>query len=359
MTVMVISIIEFPQLPLNAITISIRLLMIFILIIETCLLFRTCFTNSKLSEAIKNSGLSILTFFISVLLLEAIFMFLPRTHGIGYSLANSLWFDRYWKPFNSYDKRDIEPLKNVKTNIFFVGDSFAAGHGIKNIEDRFSDIVRANLKKSNNDIQVVNLAQPSFDTKSEYESVLKFVESSGVQPDMIVLQYYGNDIDHIASKQGFRGDGEGFSPYSDLNIVTRWIVKGSYLFNYLYWIFPGQEVNGYLDYLKNTYANDLIFLEHMKEFKVIQEYSKVRDIHLLVILFPLMQEIELSKQLYIDKVGQYLNRQGIDFIDISDLIKDIPITDRIVNRNDAHPSLEVHRIVGEELTRYISRRISK
>jgi len=292
-------------------------------------------------------------------MLEVIFMFLPRTHGIGFSLANSLWFHQYWKPFNSYDKRDIEPRKNAKTNIFFVGDSFAAGHGINYIEDRFSDIVRAGLTKTDADLQVINLAQPSFDTKSEYESVLKFIESSGIQPDMIVLQYYVNDIDHIARKHGLKGDGEGFSPYSELNFLTRWFIKGSYFLNYIYWIFPGQEVNGYLDYVEKAYSNELIFTEHMKEFNVFQNYAKSKQIQFLVILFPLMQEIELSKRLYITKVNRYLENQGINSIDLSNIIEQIPIEDRIVNRNDAHPSHEVHRKIGEEIIPSISSRISR
>ncbi len=359
MFVLITAILEFPKLPLNTVTIALRLMMLIILIIEIILLFKTFFSRSKMGEIAKNVWLSIVSIFITLLFLEAIFMFLPRSHGIGFSLANTLWFDRYWRPFNSYGARDLEPQKDAKVNILFAGDSFAAGQGIKCIEDRFPDIVRTNLKKSILDLQVINLAQTSLDTKSEFESVTKFIDSSGIRPDMIVLQYYGNDIDHIARKHGLRGDGEGFAPYEDLNVISRWIVNGSYLFNFLYWMFPGQELNGYLTYIEKAYSDKPIFDEHMKEIVSFRNYTKSKDIAFLVIIFPLMLEIDLSKKLYVDKVISYLDSQKIEALDLSTLFKDLPALDRIVNRNDAHPSPEVHRLVGEELTKLISKKFSK
>lgn len=359
MAVMIIAIIEFPHLPLHVVTMGLRLMMIFILAIEMILSFKYCLSFFKPPELVKNMGLCVVTVIFTLLLLEAFFMFLPRTHGIGYSLANALWFDRYWKPFNSYGTRDLEPVKNKKTNIIFAGDSFAAGQGIKYIEDRFPDIVRTNLSKINENIQVINLAQTSLDTKSEFDSVKNFIESSGIHPDIIILQYYGNDIDHIAKKFGMRGDGEGFSPYAELNAFTRWILRGSYLFNYLYWMIPSQEVNGYLTYIEKAYADDLIFTEHMNEIVAFNSYAKARNTKFFVILFPLMLEIELSHKLYLDKITRYLKSKDIESMDLSVLFKDLPISDRIVNGNDAHPSLAVHRLVGEELTRYLSQELSK
>lgn len=359
MAVMFTAIIEFPQLPLHAVMIGLRLLMIFILAIEIILLFRFCLSLFNPFEVVKNIGLTMVTVITTLLLLEAFFMFLPRTHGIGYSLANALWFDRYWKPFNSYGSRDLEPTKTQKTNILFAGDSFAAGQGIKSIEDRFPDIVRTNLSKNNDHIQVINLAQTSLDTKSEFDTVKNFMESSGIHPEIIVLQYYGNDIDHIAKKFGMKGDGEGFSPYANLDPFTQWILRGSYLFNYLYWLIPSQEVNGYLTYIEKAYADDLIFKEHMKEVVAFHNFAKARNIKFLVILFPLMLEIELSHKLYVDKISRFLKNEGIESMDLSVLFKDLPVSDRIVNGNDAHPSLAVHRLVGEELTRILSIKLSK
>lgn len=356
--VIAMAIILFPQLPLNALTFYLRLAMIFILIIEAIFLFKTYVLKSQTKEWAKNIGVAFLSSVIVLLLLESSFMFVPRTHGIGYSLANILWFKKYWNPINSHGCRDDEPIKNGKKNIFFVGDSFTAAQGIKEVKDRFSDIVKANLSKTDNDIQVINLAHNSFDTKSEKESMFKFMELSNIQPDYIVLQYYGNDIDHIAREHGLKG-GEGFSPYAEMNFLTLQLVSGSYLINFLYWLVPKQDVDGYSKYLERAYSTEAIFNDHMREFRPFIEFANKRKIPLIVIIFPFMQEIELSKKLYTEKIGRFLSGSGVKYIDLSQLLKDLPVSERVINSNDAHPSVQVHRIVGEELSKYIILEFSK
>ncbi len=351
------AIILFPQLPLNDLTFYLRLILIFILITEIILVFRTFVLNDKSSDWIKNIGISIVSTIVFLLLIESSFMFVPRTHGIGYSLANILWFKKYWNPINSHGCRDVEPIKSGKKNIFFVGDSFTAAQGINDVKDRFSDIVKENITKADDKIQVINLAHNSFDTKSEYESMQKFIQLSEIQPDFIVLQYYGNDIDHIAREHGLKG-GEGFSPYAQMNFMTLQVVSGSYLINFLYWLFPKQDVNGYLTYLEKAYAKDEIFNDHMREFLPFIEVAKARNIPLLVVIFPFMQEIELSKKLYIHKISNYLTNNEVKYIDLSLLFKDLPVSDRVINSNDAHPSEKVHRLVGDELSKYISSQLT-
>ncbi len=352
------AVVLFPQLPINSLTFGLRLVLIFILITEVILLYRTVIRGPKTGERLKNIGISVVSIIVVLLLAESSFMFVARTHGIGYSLANILWFDKYWNPINSHGCRDVEPIQNNGTNIFFVGDSFTAAQGIKAVKDRFSDIVKANISETNRDIQVINLAHNSFDTKSEYESMLKFIKLSDIQPGFIVLQYYGNDIDHIAQKHGLKG-GEGFSPYAHMNFITLQFVSGSYLINFLYWLFPGQDVGGYLTYLEKAYSNDEIFNEHMLEFRSFIDFANSRQIPLLVVIFPFMQEIDFSKKLYIDRISRFLAANGVNYIDVSPLIKELPVSDRVINVNDGHPSLKVHRLVGNELSRHISIELSK
>ena len=48
---------------------------------------------------------------------------------------------KYWKPINSYGYRDIEHVNLKEKKLpFVVGDSFVAGHGIKNYKDLFSNV---------------------------------------------------------------------------------------------------------------------------------------------------------------------------------------------------------------------------
>jgi len=170
------SIILFPQLPLNDLTFYLRLTMIFILIIEIILVFRNFLLNSENNNLIKNIGVSIVSTIVFLLLIESSFMFVPRTNGIN------------------------------------------------SVKDRFSNIVKENISKKDN----------------------------------------------------------------------------------------------------------IVFL----------------------------QEIDLSKKLYIDKIGSYLTNNNVNYIDLSILFNDLPISDPVINSNDAHPSKKVHSLVDSKLSKYISKELS-
>ena len=49
-----------------------------------------------------------------------------------------------------------------------------------------------------------------------------------------------------------------------------------------------------------------------------------------------------------------LNEANVNYINVGNLIKELPITDRIVNINDAHASVKVNKLVGEAIFKIVS-----
>ena len=88
---------------------------------------------------------------------------------------------------------------------------FTAGHGIINTEDRVSNLVGAKLKK----YQSINLGINGADSKKEYKTMINFIEKSGIPPKKLILQYYGNDIEHSAYFYG--APLINVKPYKNLN----------------------------------------------------------------------------------------------------------------------------------------------
>ena len=127
------------------------------------------------------------------LLIELGFMFYAQTHAVGHTLAHELWMYKNWK-VNEIGYRDSMPVeknKNAK-KIFFVGDSFTEGTGLK-VGERYTDQLQKRL--DGNQYAVYNIAKCGADTRMEFSNLSKFPE----KPDLLFLQYYQNDIEGVGS----------------------------------------------------------------------------------------------------------------------------------------------------------------
>jgi hypothetical protein len=332
-----------------------RLILLLILMAELAILFKRSIITSGKKEWIKNSVTALFSFIFLFLILESFFMYVRRSNAFGDTMASHLWFDTYWKPINSYGFRDKEPGKDTASGIFFIGDSFTAGHGIKNTGDRFSDLVEAKMQHSGISTDVINLGRQGADTRDEYQTMTGFIKSSGKRPAYIVLQYFGNDIEEVAKECGMRYT--LFKPYGDLNSATRYLVKKSFFLNYLYWMVPGRGYSTYFDFLEKSYANDSIFNRHKQDLEKFTAFSRENKIPLLVVIFPFMQDPALSKKVYMDKLEAWFNGNGVEYIDVASLAGGMPVKERVVNGNDAHASVAVNRLVADAVYNRVSRNL--
>ena len=76
------------------------------------------------------------------------------------------------------------------------GDSFAAGHGIRDIDHRVSGVLQGKL---GNGWIVATIAQNGWDTVDEYNALIQHA----IKPNMIVVSYCLNDIERSARQHGF------------------------------------------------------------------------------------------------------------------------------------------------------------
>lgn len=331
----------------------VRILLIFVLIIELTRLFYHYVVKGSIPGWSKNvlSFVYVLLFFF--LLFEGVFMFIAKSHFAGLPLCSKIWFYRYWKPINSFGFRDkpIDPEKNK--NIMILGDSFTAGHGLKKTEDRYSNVLESKLIKKYSNLQVINLGINASDTKDEFNTLNTFIKQSKIKPDFIVLQYFGNDIEKIAKKNGIVFS--GFNAYSDLPHGIDQLVKSSYFFNYIYWVYPHANENSYLSFLRQAFHDKQSLNEHLRDLDLFIDFSQKENTPLLILIFPFMQNIDFSEELYIKTLASYLKTKKVLFIDVSTLIKDIPVSQRIINSNDGHSSSIVNLRVAEAIYSHIQK----
>ena len=157
---------------------------IVLFLIGTYRAVKDCFSERK-----KNLLLSIAGLVTTLLVLELVFMFVPRSHQTDRTLASRIWYKYYWS-YNSLGFRDSEQTHRDSSRnkvVAVLGDSFVAGHGIKDMSDRFVDRIRAHLGQG---YQVFSLGINGATTLEEIETLRGFPYPI----DVLILSHLPNDI---------------------------------------------------------------------------------------------------------------------------------------------------------------------
>jgi hypothetical protein len=321
----------------------------------------------RISAKKKNAVFMALTLMVFLSVLEVAFMFIPRSHGFGYTYGAQNWMHYYWNPINEYGFRDksLYDIKyssdNVSTSdlntdvvsdgintterdiVFFVGDSFTAGHGIKYVGQRYSNLVSDALPS----MRGVNLGKNGLDTRGAYKTMTDFISETGITPKTIVFQYFGNDIDVVGRDHGIQF--EGLLPYETLGIPAKLFVRGSFLVNYFYWLFPNVNTEEYIRQLTEMYRNEQIMAEHTSDLQKFVDFADEHESELIVVIFPFLSDLNLSREIFTLRIGDYFENQGIRVIQVTDLVEEIEPRKRIVNSNDGHASVVVQEFVAKEI----------
>ncbi|MDD5254753.1 MAG: SGNH/GDSL hydrolase family protein [Candidatus Omnitrophica bacterium] len=277
---------------------------------------------------------------------EIIFRFLPVSHGINQALSSRLWFKEYWKPVNRLGFRDFEIEENAagKKKVIVLGDSFAAGHGIRSAEDRFSNILARSLGK---DSRVFNLGVNGAGTLREIETLHAFP----LKPDILILSYSPDDIKERALSLGVKF--EGFAPYERLNPWLRFLVSRSYALNFVFWRLPHAEYGRYFSFLESAYANETVFNAHLGDLRHFIDYSRAQGVPFYAVIFPYFGA-SAQNQVYLGKIGDFFKGNGIATIEVARLTAGMPPEKLVVNRTDQHANELVNSIVADELFRRLT-----
>lgn len=331
----------------TGIAVYFRLLLLVFILFESLKLFKIIFVDRKADKIISNIATVLFSTFVLFIFLEAIFMFIPRSHSADFTLASRLWFAKYWKPINSLGFRDKEPDNHYPV-ILFVGNSFTAGHGLKSVDDRFSNIVGRELNKKGEKYSVINIGKPGADTLGEYNIMQQFFYMTRIKPKIIILQYLGTDIQYVAQDNGLKFKGYKLPAY--VNEFTLLLGSGSYLFNYLYWLFPRQYYDAqYVSFLSGAYKNNIVLSKHKDEIRLFISYARKNSIRLIVLVFPFLTDLKKSDAMFVNDIVDFFKANGVDTINVSPFVKDIPVSERVINVNDGHPSKKVNDIVALEI----------
>ncbi len=306
------------------------------------------YRNKRANAVLQNLILMALSIFVTCMGVEFYFkVFFAQPDSIG-TLARQNWRERYAnkeRDYNSLGFRDVEWTDEMvagKTKVMVVGDSFVHGDGIEYPQDRFSNRLG---QKLGDDYVVFNVGRGGTNTKHHIEYALGYPYS----PDILVLSYVINDIEGaVLEQQWLNRPGGGPQVLPEIPLLT----NNSYAFNFLYWRLyrvlqagqPDVQWQWYLD----VYNNPDSWWIHQQQLLSIYEGAQSQGIPLIVVVFPSMDFTERSRTVT-ERVIRLYQEIGVPTLDVAELIKDIPVKDRMASPVDSHPNELVHSLVANAL----------
>lgn len=323
-----------------------------IILIAGITLFKIIFSlahRKATQPLLENIVLAIFVVFLTFMSLEFFFkVFFAQSDGFRYTLASQNWYNRYWQE-NSLGYRDVEWSPEAvadKTKIMVVGDSFVAGSGIANPQNRFSNQLGRLL---GDDYVVFNVGSPGWDTIDEVEAIVEYP----YKPDILVLSYYINDIEGVAYESGaqrpqIRQDPPGW---------LQPLVNHSYALNFLYWrlirLGPQEWADIYWNnWLRKISADPDIRWRHRQELLTIIEGAAAEQISLYVVIFPNLAAVQESQEMLQPTVDLF-DEHHIPVLNVSNLLIGRDPTSIMVNTVDSHPNEQVNLEVANRLYQMI------
>ena len=237
--------------------------------------------------------------------------------------------------------------KNINEyRIAITGDSVTFGEGIRKTEDTFPQVLEdlLNKKQNNINVKVFNYGVSAYSVKHMAATLSSRMLE--IEPDLVLMAIIPDDFD--LSHRSAVVDKYGFTMYPK---ITRFWSKDSNLKRYLrkirlvyllsdircrYQTKPNKH-NILQEKLPESY-------EFIKQFK---DISDKQNLSYSIVLLPMID----------DKFGglilEQFQKDKIAYIDLTSLSNEFSLNQFIASKFDGHPSVMVHKRIGETLAEYI------
>lgn len=309
--------------------------------------------HSQKSETRKKIYVIVLfTIFLGVLIysfFEAYMRYrFDESDSLGFLKVTGRWFKRH-VVFNSYFVRDREftlEKKEGTIRIGVIGDSIAFGYGIKNVNNRFSNILEQKLRSAHYNVEVYNLGKSGYDTDTE---ILEYEKNKKLNFDIIVWEYFLND----AQPQGDSRGTKVLIKEHRQNKILSLLSSKSYFFDYVYWRLSKRYEKTFKE-LRNAdmdaYHDSTTFKKHKNDVLQFIQELKSDNTKFVVIIFPFMYFLPDYPAYDIHKtMNGIFKENNVEVIDLLDDLKHKQSKEVIVGRYDYHPNEWVQQLAAQRL----------
>lgn len=283
--------------------------------------------------------------------------FYDSTDSFALTKTSRRWYERHYHKNRSGFRDDREftwkPRPGMR-RITFVGDSFTAGQGIRDVNDRFANRIR----KMHPDWEVQVHGELGLDSGDELRH-LNGLAGKGYGFDVVVLAYCLNDIDDADTRWDER--------YARIKKYRRrspgFLFEHSYLLNMIYYrtlVFTIPEMRDYYRSDHDAYLGSS-WKAHTPRLKAMRDLVRSRGGQLLVVTFPFFHLLGADYEF------RDVHRQLDDFwrsIDVPHLDL-LPVyggrlpRELMVNSHDAHPNELAHSLAADAIARFLEQQVQQ
>lgn len=310
------------------------------------------FFRINMSDKIKNAILLLYAFVIFFLIFEITFMYMPFSQGTGYAYCSKLWFNKYWErnEIGYRDKPYNAATDTLKDKIVMLGDSYVAGHGTNNVEDRMSNLLE---KKLGNNYRVFNLGKNGSTTTDEFDRLKKFK----YKYDKLILVHVPNDLEYLDKNE----DAASTDATPVNNGVRAFFVRESFFVNFLsytiigdiasvfFGIFDGSNVNKKDEKPNYPFSDAVKLKKHISNLLMVDSVLKAHDIKLLIVSFPYPGQNDTTANRYYNGFINQLKINHFNYMDAKPICNKLPLHKQVVSPLDGHPSLQVQKLVVDSI----------
>ena len=272
------------------------------------------------------------------------------TDSFGLSRVTQRWFDRHYH-VNASGVRDNLPgyvMQRTpgRRRITFVGDSFTAGHGIPDVEDRFANRIRR--RETTWDVHVMGFN--GFDTGAEL-AFLRQLVAKKYELDQVVLVYVLNDIadldPHWQSilRRIYESDKPGF-------LFTHSFCLNTWYYRVKAWRDP--DIADYYHFVREAYDGPL-WEQQKRRLTAIHDLVTSNGGRLHVVTFPFLHQLSAGYEYR--PVHHQLSTLWLELevphLDLLAVYGDHPQSDLVLSRYDAHPNRYAHELAADVIDRFL------
>ncbi len=235
-----------------------------------------------------------------------------------------------------------------KKRIIFLGDSFTAGHGVRRMEDRFSDLIGARLEREQpGKFVVANMAIPAYDALMVAQLVKDELLKKHYDLASCVYVYNLNDVDR-------------YDPHTAESLQaiqksepTFFLFRDTYLLNWLYFRFvavrsPGAQ--SYYENLRRSYESE----PWQRVRSLLTDLHRAcveQGVDFRMVIFPFVREVGADYP-FLDahaRVVEFCKAEKIPVLDLEPVFRRHAGENLAVSRFDGHPNERANAIAAEAI----------